>query len=219
MLGPELTKLDKLPEVDGFESATLDKPTEVDGLESTKLGRLMRFKGFESTKLGELTEADGFASTEFAKPKDVDGFESAIVGKLIEAGGFESTALVKAAEVNGFESANSSNLEWETSVADTTAFSSSSFSDSDNLGILSGGGALGTFGLMVFCPSEDVSVFPYFLCMKIACIFAFWMSSEDIGRLLFVGTTLATGTLRPGFLWSGCSTSNTFLRSLVSTVY
>ena len=61
------------------------------------------------------------------------------------------------------------------------------------------------------------SVFVLLLCKNCARIFAFWISSAVIGRLLLVGTAFTIWLLLFVF-WPGCSTSWTFLRSLLSVI-
>lgn len=61
-----------------------------------------------------------------------------------------------------------------------------------------------------------VSTLPYFSCMNMARIFAFWISSADNGLLLFVDVLLTGLTFLPAAFRFGCSTSRTFLFSLDS---
>jgi hypothetical protein len=63
---------------------------------------------------------------------------------------------------------------------------------------------------------DEEPVFPCLFCMNKARIFAFWISSADIGRPWLTGAALVAWGLLPAVFWPGCSTSWTFLRSLVS---
>lgn len=86
--------------------------------------------------------------------------------------------------------------------------------------LFSGKATGGAFRPLVFCGIFSLVgelLFPYLSCKRLARTFAFWISSADIGRLLLECTALATGRFLPALL-SGCSTSRTFLRSLISVV-